>query len=251
MTPHRQLAKFLRKLEKYSLSRAKRAVFTSSENRNEYVSLGLCPYEKTIYIPHYSDSNAFAVADLPFSAELVITYVGYFNRDRSPKAFLEGLRKLLQREPESETKIRVNIYGNGLGVYSNIVDELGLQNVVNDCGFVDRERVSEITAFSHVLLLVTSPQHKLFFPSKVVEYIVARRPILALLSPESEVVSLLKESGRDQWICSYDNPDQVADCLSRLYQLHEAGELTKILPEYQYVLTNQYTPTWEKVFEVE
>ena len=247
MFPHRQLVGLLSRIEKITLSKSDTIVFTCEENRLSYISDGLCYANKTIYIPHYCDPNPYVFGQIPSEGKLVISYVGFFNRDRSPFSFLSGLRLLLDRKPDSTNSLCVNLYGNGLGEYSYLIKDLCLEGLVKDCGMVDYDEGRQINANSHVLLLVTSPVHKLFYPSKIAEYIAARRPILALMPPDSEVAVLLRRSEREEWLCDYDDPVTVANCLYNIWEKFEEGKLSTLLPEYEEALTAHYTPIWEQV----
>jgi len=244
---HRQLAGLLGRIERDVLSRSDRVVFTCSENRAAYISDGLCDAERSVYIPQYCDPNPYAEADLPCDGKMIISYVGYFNRDRSPETFLSGLRTFLDQQPDAAQHTVVNCYGNGLGLHQHLVAVLHLEGIVNDCRTLDYDEILPISAKSHILLLVTSPKHRLFFPSKVAEYITARRPVLALVPPESEVEAALRQSGRDDWICPEEDAGAVADCLSQAWRMFQAGELGHRLPVCEETVPAHFNSAWKAV----
>lgn len=244
---HRQLAGLLARIERSALSRADRVVFTCSENRATYISDGLCAAERSVYIPQYCDPNPYADTNVPCDGNMIISYVGYFNRDRSPEVFLSGLRAFFDREPDAAHRTVVNCYGNGLGIHPHLVSVLHLEGIVNDCGTLDYDEILPVSAGSHILLLVASPKHRLFFPSKVSEYIAARRPVLALVPPESEITEALRQSGRGDWICPDDDAGAVADCLSKAWRMFQAGELGRPLPVCEKTVPAHFNSVWKTV----
>jgi len=251
LTPHRQLTGVLARMERLTLARTDRIVFTCDENRTAYISAGMCNAEKSFYIPQYCDPNPYAEGNLPCDGKMVISYVGYFNRDRSPETFLVGLRRFLDQEPAAAHRMEVNCYGNGLGLHQHLESELHLEGVVNDCGMLDYDEILSVSANSHVLLLVVSPQHRLFFPSKVSEYTAACRPILALVPPESEVTEELHQRGRGEWICPYDDARAVAICLLKAWRLFQSGALSRPSAACVEMMPAHFSPVWESVLKPE
>jgi len=242
--PHRRMLHLLELLERAALRRARGAVFTSGVNRDAYVRAGLVDRERSRYIPHACDPNPLAGSRLSCDGPLVIAHVGYFNRDRSPEVFLRGLACFLRRKPEAACRLRVDLFGNGLGPHHGLGVSLGLDSVIRERGETDYEDCLAAIARSHVLLLVASSCHTLFFPSKLPEYLAARRPILALLPPDSDARPLLSEAGRNDWVCDEDSTDSVAQSLEGLWIRFLDGTLGHALPVYDRALFGRHLQTW-------
>jgi glycosyltransferase involved in cell wall biosynthesis len=242
--PHRRMVGWLARLERSALRRADGAVFTSDVNREAYVGEGLIDPSRSRYIPHACDPNPHAGARLSCGERLVISHVGYFNQDRSPEVFLRGLAAFLKRRPEAANRVRVDLYGNGLGPHRGLCADLGLVPVVCECGETDYEVCLGAIANSHLLLLVAAPCHRLFFPSKLPEYIAARRPVLALLPVDSDARPILRASGRDARVCTHDAPDQVTECLETAWAAYVAGDLGAPLADYAGVLFERSVDAW-------
>lgn len=246
---HRALQGRVEAAERAALGRARRAVFTSSVNRGAYASAGLIGTDRSVYLPHFCDPNPHAEGDLPCEGEMVVTYVGYFNRDRSPATFLRGLRRFLDREPGAASRLRVHCHGNGLGLHGHLAAELGVRDVVLDRGELEYGAILPAIARSHVLLLVAAPRHRLFYPSKAAEYVAARRPILSLVAPGSEIAGILREAGRDGWLCRDDDEEAVGRALAQAWEEFRSGRLGRRLPECPSVLTAHFVPQWRAVLE--
>jgi hypothetical protein len=129
------------------------------------------------------------------------------------------------------------------------VPELKLEGVVDIGPILGYDEILRVLAASHVLLLVSSQQHRLFFPSKLVEYLAACRPILALSPVGSEVEALLQRNGRGAWICRENDESAVARCVSEAWRAFQSGELSKRLPACPEIITGSYTRIWSNVLE--
>lgn len=250
ITPHRQLRGIMFRIERATLRRADQVVFSCSENRSAYISEQLCNAEDSRYIPFCCDPNPHAEEDLPCDGSMVISYTGYFNRDRSPEVILKGLRAFLDAEPAAAKHVVLNCYGNGLGLHQHLASDLKLEGIVNDCGTVKHEEMIRICAESHLLLLVASSKHRLFFPSKVVEYVAARRPVLALIPTELELAAMLRRCGHSDWICPEADVSAVAGRLRKTWHLFQSGDLGKRLPISEEVMPGRFVERWEESLNV-
>jgi len=138
--------------------------------------------------------------------EPVITYTGFFMGMQSPESFLRGFALYLRRHPGSGLRFRVV---GDLGCYGHLPGELGVENRVDLTGRVPFREVRQWQLSSDLLLLALSsePGSELKNPSKTVEYLLARRPVLAV-APEGDLTNALDELGTG-YSC---RPDPEAIC---------------------------------------
>lgn len=247
--PHRHLAGSIERIERSALLRARGAIFTSQRCREAYIDAGFIDPRRSAYIPHACDPIPLAGRRVATDGVLVVSHVGHFNQDRSPETFLRGLALFIQRTGAVRRRFRVDLYGNGLGPYPQLPTELGIDGLVKDCGEVGRGEWQAAVAQSHALLLVAGPRHNLFFPSKIPEYVAARRPILAILPPDSEANAFLQRTGRGEWTCEYGDVEAVARCLREIWNRFLSGRLGDPLPENPSVLMASQVDRWEAVLE--
>jgi hypothetical protein len=113
---------------------------------------------------------------------IVITYTGFFMGNQTPEYFLRGMRLYIDKHPES--RLRFRIVGDP-GVHSDMPARLGLADSVEILGSVPFKEVRRWQLDSDILLLLLPPQpgNELKNPSKTVEYLLARRPVLAVAPP--------------------------------------------------------------------
>jgi hypothetical protein len=126
----------------------------------------------------------------PLGEELVITYTGFFMGNQSPEYFLLGLRLFLDRHPGR--KVRFRIVGE-MGVHSGLPRAMGLTDSVDIVGKVPFSEVRSWQLRSHLLLILLPPQpgNELKNAAKTAEYLLARRPVLAVAA-EGDMTGLIR-----------------------------------------------------------
>lgn len=215
-------------LEHHTLHQAGRVVFTADTNRQAYIRERLVPAAATVHVPYFFDTAAFVTPPAAISPEFEIVYFGTFDwrGARSPETFLRALALFLQRHPEARTRTRFRFYGNWLADHDRFVSELNLGEVVSIQPAVGYAEYSEKVRQSPVLLLVVSPAHNLFMPSKIVDYFGARRPILAFVPRHSEMRQVLHQAGQARFTCDEQAVDEGAEALAKLWADWRANNLT-------------------------
>ena len=138
------------------------------------------------------------------NTEIVISHLGLFYEKRSPDPFLELLDKLSTRH------IRLNLVGNNRG--DKVFSKIGKYSIADRIVFLGHKSYEEsinIGLDSNYLLLIDAnlPDKKLFLPSKLVDYLAMRKPIIAMTNRESPVHKILEE--RDEFLLFYEDPDEV------------------------------------------
>ncbi len=103
--------------------------------------------------------------------------------------------------------------------------DLGLQNV-RFLPVLDEIDFRGLMAASQICLV--TQQHsvsEIAFPSKIVTYLAAGRPVIASVNPECEVARVIRESGAGK-IVAAENPQQLLDAIDALRRdgLRKAGE---------------------------
>jgi len=217
----------LARLERGTLHRIGRVLFTAESNRRAYVELGFVPAPRTAHVPYFYDATFFDRPAPPPHGGFEIVYFGTFDwrGARSPGTFLRAFAEFLQRHPEARSVARFRFHGQWPSPCEEQVRALGLADVVVRGPVWDHDRYLEEVRRSPVLLLVVSPQHDLYMPSKIVDYLGARRPVLALVPPGSEMHGVLQRAGYDRDCCDpFDVPGTLA-ALERLWADYRAGSL--------------------------
>lgn len=214
-------------LERTTLHKAGRVVFTANTNRQTYIREGLVPEPATAHVPYFYDAPAFASAET-VRPDFEIVYFGMFDwrGARSPETFLRSLAQFLQHTPEARPHTRFRFHGTWLADHNRFIEELNLRDVVSIQPAVGYEQYLQQLKQSPILLLVVASVHNLFMPSKIVDYFGARRPILAFVPRESEMRQVLEQAGMAEFTRDEFDVTGGAAALQKLWKRYRADALT-------------------------
>lgn len=220
-------APWLEKLERRTLSKAGRVVFTAATNRQAYLDAGLVGETPTTHIPYFYDAEAFRNANENLSDKFQIAYFGTFDwrGARSPETFLHSLARFLAANPQARPHTNFLFHGRWLPEHDRFIQELKLADVVSIQPPVPYEAYLRKLHQCPVLLLVVAAQHNLFMPSKIVDYFGVRRPILAFVPRASEMRQVLETAEMAAFACDEFDINAGAVALEQLWQRYQAGKL--------------------------
>ena len=153
--------------------------------------------EKIHCVTNGYDPSQFSGIEAAPRSQFVITHAGEIYAGRDPRPFLDAIKILLAEEAVPRERLSVEFIGTGEDSGLSITEEIaqrGLANVVRVVGRVPyRESLARMVN-SDLLLLLDAPNRLGGVPAKLYEYIGARRPIIALATPSSDVDWVLRES---------------------------------------------------------
>lgn len=158
---------------------------------------------------------------------------------RSARGLFAGLARFLDTTPEARPVVRLLLVGPEDTQTRALAGEFGLGEQVAFVGPVSYEQSLNYISEASVCVLVEADiDEGIFLPSKFVDYITARKPVLAL-SPSSGVVA--DQAGRGG-IVRVDPSDflPIANALGDLYNDFRCGTLHFRCPPED--LVNEFTP---------
>jgi hypothetical protein len=186
--------------------------------------------EFTSHVPYFFDT--FIFEDLtPFvSKEFHIVYYGTFDWQgcRSPETFLRAFSCFLEMNPEAKSVARFIFFGNWQSIHDEIIEELKLRDYIEINNPISYSEYLEKIKRSPILLLIVSPMHNLFMPSKIVDYLGSRRPILALVPIESEVRNVLEKAGMTQYTSNVDDVSGASNAITALWKCYKHDKLGSV-----------------------
>jgi hypothetical protein len=143
---------------------------------------------------------------------------------RNANGFLNALRQFLDEMPHARERTRLALVGPEDSQTMQVVGQLGLGDVVTANGRLSYEQSLQVIAEASACLLLEGPLREgVFLPSKLVDYIAARKPILAV-SPRVGTVKDLSEHGGIRCI-SADQLHEMRDALVTLFSAFVTGRL--------------------------
>lgn len=223
-----------RATEAQVIARANAVVFT-----NQYAAdLVMAKYPGTLrkkahVVPHTMDTELLAKLGVvrpngssPAGRPLRLSHVGnLFAGRRRANALFEALATVNARRPLAG-RLELVLLGEGSGLYEarGKVFELSLEPIVTFRQRVPHLESLAAMAESDVLVLIDAPADtNVFMPSKVVDYLMADRPILALTPKAGSTAEIMSQLGYP--IVDPQDAGQVVAAIEELLRRHEAGEL--------------------------
>jgi glycosyltransferase involved in cell wall biosynthesis len=173
--------------------------YPSGRLRDYQTSLSTIPHRSEI-IPHVGNSQVFHESGVNGNkAHFQLVHAGKLGSNeftgRSTTALLEGLRLFLNECVDARDHTRLTLVGPEDEATQGHVRRLGLEGTVVSVGRTDYEvSLKYIQSATACLLVEAEMSEGIFLPSKLVDYISARKPILAL-SPRVGVVADLVPGG--------------------------------------------------------
>lgn len=198
-----------RRWERDSFNRADALLFPSDEMADMYRRRypGLADRVHTLH--HSFDPSAYpAAAARPGGGRRLLRYIGSFYGSRTPEPLYKALTLLSQGDRE---RLKIEIIGGGRSA-GGLCEKHGLTDAVEIRDGVPYRESLRLMAESDVLLVIDAPSSEpsVFFPSKLADYIGARRPILGI-SPPGTTRRILGELGQ---VChDPENPTAIAASL--------------------------------------
>jgi hypothetical protein len=178
--------------------------------------------EKSSVIPHIALTR-FRSQSEKKNESFSMCYVGSLTY-RDANVFLEGLRRLLQKNA-IETSLHIRFIGLPLANLRETTRKLGLDEIVSMEPVKPYEDTQEILAASNVLVVLEAPcKEGIFFPSKFVDFVQTGHPILAVSPVNGTVTDILTENGGGI-AANCDSPEAVEGAIKTLYVTWKEGSL--------------------------
>ena len=113
---------------------------------------------------------------------------------RNPQILWESLAELLQENTSFAQHFKLKLIGAVSKEVLQSLTDFGLQDFVQNLGYVSHEAALLHQRTSQVLLLIEidSEETKCIIPGKLFEYMVSERPILAIGPANSDFESIIK-----------------------------------------------------------
>lgn len=211
-------------------------------------------YQDVHIIPHGYDPEDYVRSSESTQKDekLILTHVGLFQDNRTPKYFLQAVRTLLDEHPLLQPRLELRFVGLLRKRDLQLIKHYGLEANAIITGYVSHLQALEQMMESHVLWLTL--QDEVRTPSKLYEYFGARRPVLAMVRKRS-----LQEQVRQYgagWVVPPDDVPAIVSALRQIVALWERREFPKPNEEFvsqfdRRVQTEQLSTILRKVIPIE
>jgi len=184
------------------------------------------------------DFDEFAGLAYARGERMRIVHAGSFFGQRTPRPFLSAFAALLRARPELRGRVQAAFLGELRPADREWALALGLGDALALEGFRPHaEAIAAMRAADVLLLLVPRAGGRglSVVSGKVFEYLAAQRPIVALVPPEGDAASLLRDTG-SAWIADPDDEAAIGAALDGAVTAWEADALGE----------RQLTPEWRE-----
>jgi glycosyltransferase involved in cell wall biosynthesis len=214
-------------LEKKIADNSDLIIFNSETMREDFLKRNN-KKNKTDTIPHFFCSDLYPKRLKKKNEKLKIRFVGTLFGKRTPESFFAALSSLLQKNKNLSEKISVELIGFIEAKMLQTGAFLKLPSQMVSC--IDKVTYIESLEYMYdadlLLLIEADVKLNLFFPSKIIDYLGADTPIIALSSP-GHLNDVLKRLGC--WLARPNNVTEIELALAN---------------GINYVLEKSHTSSW-------
>ncbi|MDY8135539.1 glycosyltransferase family 4 protein [Aquimarina sp. 2201CG5-10] len=136
------------------------------------------------------------ISKTTLDSQFTISHIGSLLSGRNPKNLWKALYELTKENSAFAEAFRLQLVGAVSEDVLASINEAGLEDFVNFKGYVSHKDAIEIQRSSQVLLLIEidSKETQCIIPGKLFEYMVSKRPILALGPKDADISKLISET---------------------------------------------------------
>lgn len=191
----------------------------TTTNKAHAVKFKMLHKEKPIYaISHGFDPETINVDQDISTDKFTMTYTGTFGVGaREPTRLFLALQRLISKGIMDPTKVEVRFYGPVEEWIESEINKYGLRGIVKQCGMVPMTVAQQKQRESQLLLVIKfEPNCGIgMLSSKSIEYLAARRPILAIGEHKEADDDMIKYTGAGKTAASHEEIEHV---LKELYE---------------------------------
>lgn len=209
-------------IEQYVLTHADRVVwYDGIQIPDDYFTSKYpdVPPDRYIQLPPIGfEAEKFDAVDPVQFDSFTVSYAGSFYEGWiEPYTFLDGLGQFVDDE-DGRRDVQALFYGDWSANYEHAAKEVGVADNVDPRPFVPHNDVVAVLKGSDALLYIggSDPRNRLNLPSKLYDYIGARRPIVAVVDPSFRVAEVIREN-KFGIIVEPDDTEGVVDALRRIH----------------------------------
>lgn len=230
--------KMIQNMERDIVHHADRLLFSSQET----IDLVMRKYppeyrEKACVLEHsYAEEHAQIKTLKPKTDRILIRHLGNLYQERSPLPLLQVLEDINRETPELLEKVTFDFVGH-VQMREELEEILKTlpEELITFQGSVPYERSLELMHEADLLLLIEAPfDNSPFLPSKLVEYIGASKPVIAL-TPEGTGARVTRETGG--FVADIRNPESTKEIIIQVLKNHQ--DIPSSLPEE---IVNRFSP---------
>lgn len=184
------------RLERQVVGEATRLVFVNRQTRDRVMAKYPAAWAaRAQVVPQGFEPLPLPPPSARPAGPLRLVYTGrFYDGIRTPDTFLDALAQL-NRDGALAGRLLVTFIGNGMVAYARRATTLGLAAVVHFKGRLSPQQARDGAVEADVLLAIDAPSDgpSLFLPSKLIDYLPMRKPILGVTPLAGPSADLLRQ----------------------------------------------------------
>jgi hypothetical protein len=171
--------------EEECFSLADKICFTSQKTIQLYSRHYPQQIPKFIYMPNVYDDELVELNSHHYKEKLTFVYTGGFGEARTPLPLLQAIRKFWTSDPDqTESSVQFIFSGEMTRANKALFDSYIDVPLIKHVGIIPYSSVMELQKRADVLINIDSdikdPEQAVFLPSKLLDYMIAQRRIMAI-----------------------------------------------------------------------
>lgn len=207
-------------LEYRVLNSADNIIVTSKTTKTEFQAITKKPIE--VITNGFDDETSFAKAkNIVLDTKFSLAHIGSFLSDRNPEILWKSLSELVLEIPEFDKNLEIKLIGKVSQEVLDTILSFDLNEFVNNLGYISHKEAIENQQKSQVLLLIeiNSEDTKSIIPGKLFEYMVSRRPIIAIGPKDSDFQEIIENTNSGIFF-EYSEKDKLKKSILEYYNLY-------------------------------
>ena len=208
-------------LEREVLTTVDTIIVTSKTTKTEFQAITSQPIEVI--------TNGYDVEKVikqPLDEKFSLAHIGSFLSERNPRILWKAIQELTKENREFRKDFQLKLIGAVSQEVLDTITEFRLNDYVLNLGYVSHQEAVEHQRKSQVLLLIeiNSNDTKSIIPGKLFEYMVSKRPIIALGPEGSDFAEIITSTNTGVFFL-YDELEQLKELLLNYYNLYKEQNL--------------------------
>lgn len=226
-------------LEKRAVKSADKVVLVTEWSKKAFLErYPKEPKDKFVFISNGCDLEEFANCEqAPLEvndSQFVILHAGRLNDaetwNRSPETFFRAVSNLQKKHPELSEKLKLVFTGYLPRGHKHLINDIGLNGVVEEVGHLKRDKFLSLMKSSHLLLAINYEGFATLIPGKIYEYWAVGGPPILLLSCSGAAQDLIEKNNLGFTVSHHDVP-AIEDAIWSVYRSNQTGNPIRINTE--------------------
>jgi len=218
-------------LEREVLNSADKIITTSFTTKAEFKEKTSKPI--SVITNGFDAENSEAQTN-ELDTKFSISHIGSLLSERNPENLWKALAELVKEDSDFEKDLELKLAGTVSEEVINSIKSAGLGDKLQLLGYVSHNQAITLQQKSRLLLLIeiNSQETKGIIPGKLFEYLMAKRPILAIGPQKWDVQQILEEIGSGEYF-QYSEKDRLKSLILSQYNKYKNGEANFLMGDIQ------------------